>query len=154
MSYPSLRFCSSLLIASRFKQGRAILLKLVVLKRKIIGHQDENNSRIFWMSRYMHPPSILSRGRKSVRDLFKWKKDYRTEFEQLLGGNIEDSDTPAESPPWSVSSSQMSPLPSSQATVRQHSDMSQGMQIDENSQKVEGIEFKVPRMPIPGYCPG
>lgn len=78
-----------------------------------------------------------------LRDVFTQKMDYRTEFEQLLGGKVED---PPKLFPSVVSSPQLSftytlPLGTHPETVH-------GTQSDGIGQKTEGIGFKVPERPV------
>jgi len=78
-----------------------------------------------------------------LRDIFTQKMDYRTEFEQLLGGKVED---PRKLLPSVVSSPQLSPIYTLPSGT--HSETVHGTQSDGIGQKMEGIEFKVPERPV------
>lgn len=74
-----------------------------------------------WPMSSVTPPSRLS------RDVFSEITDYRIEFEQLLGGNVED-----------VHSS--SPIPSSSS----RQSLEKATQNDEDGPQTDGIEFRRP----------
>jgi len=130
------------------KHGQDILVKLIALKARIVDRQNE------WATKHTYPGSPAECSLRSffrqdtgitlpVRDVFRKKIDYRTEFEQLLGGKVEDSETIVETRPWLISSPQTSPtyIPSPPAFPEM-------VQKDENGQKTEGIEFKTPQKPV------
>lgn len=76
-----------------------------------------------------------------LRDVFTQKMDYRTEFEQLLGGKVENPDTTPKLLSRVISSPQVYTPPLETETV--HRMKNEG--IDE---KAEGIAFKVPAKPV------
>ena len=145
----TLFFCSS--SDKHFKDGQLILLKLIVLKGRIVDRQNE------WAitDAYPESPTICSPPPSPrpgsviiprVRNIFTEKMDYRTEFEKLLGGKVEDLETTPKLRPWIISSPQTSPTyipPPAAVTETVH-----GMPSDESDKKTEGIEFKVPKRPL------
>lgn len=135
----------SILLLTIFKHGQDILRTLIVLKRRIVDRQTE------WAITDAYPESpalgtfpalSVSRTRADitprVRDVFREKMDYRIEFEQLLGGKVED--TTAKLRLRNISSSTTSSVPSS--LVRQFPE--KGTQTDKDAPKTEGIEFTQP----------
>jgi hypothetical protein len=118
------------------KNGQDILRTLIVLKRRIVDRQTE------WAIADAYPESpalgtfpAFSRTSAGitprVRDVFREKTDYRIEFEQLLGGKVEDTR------PRNIFSSS---IPSS--SIRQSPE--KGTQNDEDGPNTEGIEFRRP----------
>jgi len=121
------------------KDGQIILLKLITLKQEVVDrHESQSPKRISWITRYILPGyllplSTLSPGHNDVRVIFSGRADYRTEFEQLLGGKIEDNRATSHS--GSTAPTLSLPDPQSPEAVQ-------------GAQEMEGIEPKVPERPV------
>jgi len=115
------------------------------MKRKIVDRQTKwAIADAYSKSRALGTFPVISVPRTSVgitprvRDVFREKTDYQIEFEQLLGGKVED--TTAKLRQTDTSSSLMTPITSS--SVPQSPE--KGSQNEEDVPKTKGIEFRQP----------